>query len=60
MAHFAKLGVGDIVTEVHVVRNEVITDNNGNEQELNSCGLGDQEFSVTQAVFDACLANQKK
>ena len=34
--------------------------NNGDEQELNSCGLGDQKFSVTQAVFDACLANQKK
>lgn len=33
MAHFAKLGVGDIVTDVHVVKNEVITDNNGNEQE---------------------------
>jgi len=33
MAHFAKLGVGDIVTEVQVVKNEVITDNNGNEQE---------------------------
>ncbi len=33
MAHFAKLGVGDIVTDVHVVNNGVITDNNGNEQE---------------------------
>ena len=33
MAHFCKLGVGNIVEEVHVVKNEVITDNTGNEQE---------------------------
>ena len=33
MAHFCKLGVGKIVEEVHVVKNEVITDNTGNEQE---------------------------
>tara|TARA_Y100000004_G_C8930702_1_gene419791 strand:+ start:162 stop:545 length:384 start_codon:yes stop_codon:yes gene_type:complete len=33
MAHFCKLGVGNIVLEVHVVNNEVITDNDGNEQE---------------------------
>ena len=33
MAHFAKLGVGNIIDKVHVVKNEVITDNNGNEQE---------------------------
>ena len=33
MAHFAKLGVGNIVEEVHVVKNEIITDNTGNEQE---------------------------
>ena len=33
MAHFCKLGVGNIVEAVHVVKNEVITDNTGNEQE---------------------------
>tara|TARA_R100001510_G_C7605702_1_gene170936 strand:+ start:51 stop:434 length:384 start_codon:yes stop_codon:yes gene_type:complete len=33
MAHFCKLGVGNLVLEVHVVNNEVITDNDGNEQE---------------------------
>ena len=33
MAHFCKLGVGDIVEQVVVVSNEVITDNDGNEQE---------------------------
>ena len=33
MAHFCKLGVGNIVKQVVVVNNEVITDNNGNEQE---------------------------
>ena len=33
MAHFAKLGEGNIVESVHVVNNEVITDNDGNEQE---------------------------
>jgi len=33
MAHFCKLGVGDIVEQVVVVNNEVITDNDGNEQE---------------------------
>ena len=33
MAHFCKLGVGNIVLEVHVVNNEVITDSDGNEQE---------------------------
>ena len=33
MAHFAKLGSGNIVESVIVVNNEVITDNDGNEQE---------------------------
>jgi len=33
MAHFAKLGVGNIVEQVVVVHNSVITDNNGNEIE---------------------------
>jgi len=33
MAHFAKIGNDSIVIEVHVVVNEVITDNDGNEQE---------------------------
>lgn len=33
MAHFCKLGIGNIVEEVHVVNNEVITDSTGNEQE---------------------------
>ena len=33
MAHFCKLGAGDIVEQVVVVSNEVITDNEGNEQE---------------------------
>jgi hypothetical protein len=39
MAHFAKLGIGNIVEKVEVVANEVITDNNQQEQE----SLG-QEF----------------
>ena len=33
MAHFAKLGVGNIVEKVLVVNNDIITDENGNEQE---------------------------
>ena len=33
MAHFAKLGVGNIVEKVVVVNNDVITDANGQEQE---------------------------
>ena len=33
MAHFCKLGVGNIVEQVVVGNNEVITDNDGNEQE---------------------------
>ena len=33
MAHFCKLGVGNIVEAVHLVKNEVITDNTGNEQQ---------------------------
>ena len=33
MAHFCKLGVGNIIEQVVVVNNEVITDNDGNEQE---------------------------
>jgi hypothetical protein len=33
MAHFAKLGLGNIVEKVVVVNNEVITDENGLEQE---------------------------
>lgn len=33
MAHFAKLDKNNIVTEVIVVNNEVITDENGNENE---------------------------
>ena len=33
MAHFCKLGIGNIVEEVHVVNNEVITDSTGNDQE---------------------------
>ena len=33
MAHFCKLGVGDVVEKVVVVNNEVILDNDGNEQE---------------------------
>jgi hypothetical protein len=33
MAHFCKLGIGDIVEQVVVVNNEVIIDNDGNEQE---------------------------
>ena len=33
MAHFCKLGVGNIVEQVVVVNNEIITDNDGNEQE---------------------------
>ena len=39
MAHFAKLGIGNIVEKVEVVANEVITDDNQQEQE----SLG-QEF----------------
>jgi|TARA_R100001530_G_scaffold19431_2_gene16398 hypothetical protein len=33
MAHFAKIGTGNIVEQVLVVNNDVITDENGNEQE---------------------------
>ena len=33
MAHFTKLGKGNIVLSVHVVNNEIITDDNGQEQE---------------------------
>ena len=33
MAHFAKLGAGNIVEQVIVIHNSVITDNNGDEQE---------------------------
>jgi hypothetical protein len=33
MAHFAKLGVGNIVEQVIVVHNSVLTDGNGIEQE---------------------------
>jgi hypothetical protein len=33
MAHFCKLGIGNIVEQVVVVNNEIITDNDGNEQE---------------------------
>jgi len=33
MAHFAKLGTGNIIEKVIVVHNSVITDNNGNEVE---------------------------
>jgi len=33
MAHFAKLGTGDIVTAVHVVHNNELLDENGVEQE---------------------------
>ena len=33
MAHFAKLGTGNIVEQVIVIHNSIITDNNGNEQE---------------------------
>ena len=33
MAHFAKLGKGNIVEQVVVVNNEVITDANNKEQE---------------------------
>ena len=33
MAHFAKLGKGNKVLKVHVINNEVITDDNGQEQE---------------------------
>jgi hypothetical protein len=33
MAHFAKLGKGNIVEQVVVVNNDVITDSNGQEQE---------------------------
>ena len=33
MAHFAKLGKGNKILKVHVINNEVITDNNGQEQE---------------------------
>ena len=33
MAHFCKLGIGNIVEKVNVVNNEVIIDSNGNEQE---------------------------
>ena len=33
MAHFAKLGVGNIVKKVIVIKNSIITDSDGNEQE---------------------------
>ena len=33
MAHFAKLGVGNVVEQITVVHNSIITDNNGNEVE---------------------------
>jgi len=33
MAHFAKLGPGNIVERVEVIANEIITDNNQQEQE---------------------------
>lgn len=33
MAHFAKLGVGNIIEQVIVINNSVITDGDGNEQE---------------------------
>ena len=33
MAHFAKLGVGNVVEQIVVLHNSVITDNNGNEVE---------------------------
>jgi hypothetical protein len=33
MAHFAKLGVGNVIEQIVVVHNSVITDNNGNEVE---------------------------
>ena len=33
MAHFAKLGTGNIIEKVIVVHNSVITNNNGNEVE---------------------------
>tara|TARA_Y100001972_G_scaffold59039_1_gene72349 strand:+ start:2545 stop:2910 length:366 start_codon:yes stop_codon:yes gene_type:complete len=33
MANFAKLGTGNIIEKVVVVSNQVITDNDGNEQE---------------------------
>tara|TARA_R100001530_G_C4215325_1_gene128511 strand:+ start:173 stop:535 length:363 start_codon:yes stop_codon:yes gene_type:complete len=34
MAHFAKLGTGNKVLQVVVVNNDIITDNDGNEQEI--------------------------
>ena len=33
MAHFAKLGTGNIIEKIIVINNSVITDNNGNEVE---------------------------
>jgi hypothetical protein len=33
MAHFAKLGTGNIIEQIIVINNSVITDNNGNEVE---------------------------
>jgi hypothetical protein len=33
MAHFAKLGIGNVIEQIVVVHNSVITDNNGNEVE---------------------------
>ena len=33
MAHFAKLGKGNVIEAVHVVNNKVITDKDGKEQE---------------------------
>ena len=33
MAHFAKLGVGNVIEKIVVLDNSIITDNNGNEVE---------------------------
>ena len=33
MAHFAKINFNNIITQVNVINNSVITDENGNEQE---------------------------
>jgi len=45
MAHFAKLDSNNVVTEVHVINNEVILDNNNVEQE--SLGV-----AFLQSLFD--------
>ena len=63
MAHFAKLGVGDIVTEVHVVRNEVITDNNGNFRK-NYAGIGfkydrTRDAFIPPKPFDSWTLNEE-